>query len=188
MHRVTFVGGEPLLCPHYLDLAREAKRRGAEVVLATNGAKLVGAYGDDVLAAADVVNLSLDGSDGRIMAEIGRGNARYFDWCVELWKRLATRPGLRLGSEYDGDESQCRRRHAGSRAQARPERWKVFQGFAGRGSKRGIGGFASRFGCGVRGVRRAPRGAAVEGVDVRFEDHDAIEGTYLRLDPLGAST
>ena len=185
MRRVTFVGGEPLLCPHYLDLAREAKRRGAEVVLATNGAKLVGAFGDDVLAVADVVNVSIDGSNGRVMADVGRGNARYFDWCLSVWRRLKSREGLRLGLNttvtkinVDDDMNALVRDLA-------PDRWKVFRVLPVAGQNEGA--VDDLLVSDAEFTAFASRHAAVRdaGIDVRFEDHDAIEGTYLRLDPLG---
>ena len=185
MRRVTFVGGEPLLCPHYLDLAHEAKRRGAEVVLATNGAKLVGAFGDDVLSAVDAVNLSIDGSNGRVMADVGRGNARYFDWCLSVWRRLKSHEGLRLGLNTTvtkvnaGDDMNALVRNLA------PERWKVFRVLPVAGQNEGA--VDDLLVSDAEFAEFAARHAALRdaGIDVRFEDHDAIEGTYLRLDPLG---
>ncbi len=185
MKRVTFVGGEPLLCPYFDDLARAAHDGGAEVVLATNGSKLSERRCEALIPLLDVINLSIDASDGEIMAELGRGNTKYLDYCVSLWVRLKTDPRLRLGLNTTVTKLNYMNDMNALVMSMRPERWKVFRVLpvAGQNDGNVENLLVSDSEFDVFKNRHAA--VAESGIDVHFEDHDAIEATYIRLDPLG---
>ncbi|HBL18492.1 MAG: hypothetical protein A2X36_10740 [Elusimicrobia bacterium GWA2_69_24] len=74
--QLNLAGGEPLLSPHWLAVARHARRRGIPVTLTTNGV-LLNRYWREVLGAVDQVNLSLDGPPS--IADVVRpGKPGYF--------------------------------------------------------------------------------------------------------------
>ncbi len=183
--KVTFVGGEPTLCPHLPALVRHAREIGLVTMLVTNGSRLVGAYRDALVPYLDWVSLSIDASDPELMATMGRGNARFLDFCLRCWEELAQVQHLRLKVNtvitrenlHDDMRALIRR--------LRPARWKVFQVLPVRGqndgaveplliSKEEFDGWVARH-----------RELDAEGIGPVAEDNRDLTGTYLMLDALG---
>lgn len=181
--KITFVGGEPTLCPHLPDLLRLSDRLGMVPTLVTNGARL-----EQVLELAPGclawVGLSVDSADESIQAALGRGRGDHVARSVRLFDLLHDlRIRVKLNTvvtalNYHEDMTDFVRR-------VRPERWKVFQVLPVQGQNDDTVGpllitpeqfqtFVARH-----------RALATEGVVVAFETNDDMTGSYAMIDPLG---
>lgn len=58
--KITFVGGEPTLCPWLIELIREAKSNGLTTMLVTNGSRLTTDYLQQLKPVLDWLCLSID--------------------------------------------------------------------------------------------------------------------------------
>jgi len=94
VRRVNFSGGEPTLHPGLLGMMQHARRVGLSTSIITNTARLT----DEMLGQLDIVGLSLDSRDERVLTQLGRqrhGAPSY----VERLRRAAERThaaGVRL--------------------------------------------------------------------------------------------
>ena len=183
--KVTFVGGEPMLCPHLEGLVRHAKELGLVTMLVTNGSRLMGSRRDALVPYLDWVSLSIDASDPKLMAAMGRGNERFLDYCLRCWESLAKVPHLRLKVNTVVTRLNL---HDDMRAlirTLRPARWKVFQVLPVRGQNDGVVEplLISRTEFETYVARH--RELDAEGIGPVAEDNQALTGTYLMLDALG---
>ncbi|MDC0740865.1 viperin family antiviral radical SAM protein [Polyangium mundeleinium] len=184
--KVTFVGGEPLLCPHIEELIAHAKSIGLVTMLVTNGTRLAKEQLlHRIVPLLDWVSLSIDGSTPELMAEMGRGNAAFWKHCIRCWKKLSEYPHLRLKINTVVTRQNV---HDDMRAlirELRPARWKVFQVLPVKGQNDGkvepllikreeFDTYVARH-----------RELDAEGLGPVAEDNRALTGTYLMLDALG---
>lgn len=183
--KVTFVGGEPLLCPHIEELIAHAKSIGLVTMLVTNGTRLVGERLRRIVPLLDWVSLSIDASTPELMAEMGRGNAAFWKHCIRCWRALAEHPHLRLKVNTVVTRQNLQDDMCALIRELRPSRWKVFQVLPVKGQNDGKvepllitpGEFAAY-------VTRH-RELDAEGLGPVAEDNRALTGTYLMLDALG---
>jgi len=183
--KVTFVGGEPTLCPHLPDLLRHAKDIGLVTMLVTNGTTLDADYQANVIPYLDWVCLSIDAADPAIMAAMGRGNARFHVLCMRRWEELTAFTHLRLKINtvvtrvnlHDDMRDLVRR--------LRPARWKAFQFLPVRGQNdEAVASMAVSPAEFAQWVDRH-RDLDAEGLGPIAEDNGDLTGTYLMLDALG---
>jgi len=183
--KVTFVGGEPMLCPHLDELIIHAKELGLVTMLVTNGTRLVGKRLRQIVPHLDWVSLSIDASDPKIMAAMGRGNAAFWEHCIRCWGELAEFPHLRLKINTVVTRQNLHDDMRSLIRQLAPSRWKVFQVLPVRGQNDGS----------VEPLLITPdefatyvarhRELDAEGLGPVAEDNRALTGTYLMLDALG---
>lgn len=183
--KVTFVGGEPMLCPYIEDLIRHAKSIGLVTMLVTNGTRLIGEKQQNIVPHLDWVSLSIDASTPELMSEMGRGKPDFWRYCIRCWEEMSGYSHLRLKintvvtrQNLDDDMRALIRK-------LRPSRWKVFQVLPVRGQNDGVVEplliSTQEFESYV--VRH--RELAAEGLGPVVEDNRALTGTYLMLDALG---
>ena len=183
--KVTFVGGEPTLCPHLLELIRHAKAIGLWTMLVTNGARLHGRYRDAMVPYLDWVALSIDAADPVVNAKMGRGNAKFLDQCVDCWTELVAVPHLRLkvntvvtrDNLHDDMRALIRR--------LRPSRWKVFQVLPVQGQNDGAVESLLVTQREFEDYVARHQELTSEGIGPVAEGNRDMTGTYLMLDPLG---
>ena len=72
MKEITFVGGEPTLCPELPQLIMYAKRLGAITKLVTNGTGLSEAFLADMAGYLDCITISVDSVNENALRDIGR--------------------------------------------------------------------------------------------------------------------
>ena len=183
--KVTFVGGEPTMAPYLPELIQHAKSLGLITMLVTNGSYLSTKYQKKVVPFLDWVSLSIDSADPDIMAEMGRGNAKFHSLCVQRWEELSDHEHLRLKVNTVVTRLNLEDNMMDLIRRLRPARWKVFQVLPIDGQNDGkvepllitkdeFDAWIDRH-----------RVLASEGLGPIAEDNGALTGTYLMLDPLG---
>lgn len=127
--KVTFVGGEPTLCPWWEELVAAAKALGAVTMLVSNGSRLDEACLSRLRGTLDWITLSIDSVEDTTHVRLGRAvngqaipSARYveiLDRARELGYRVKINTVVsRLNAHQDFGPLIDR---------IKPERWKVFQ-------------------------------------------------------------
>ncbi|HEY4242251.1 MAG TPA: viperin family antiviral radical SAM protein [Kofleriaceae bacterium] len=177
VEKITFVGGEPTLCPFLDDLICRADELGMVTSVVTNGTRL-GPLLDRCGDRIDWIGLSIDSHDDEVSAALGRGTGDHVRQCVELADRIAAL-GIHLklntvvtALNWQEDMSELVRR-------IRPERWKVFQVLPVRGQNDGVEPLlvtAAQF------QAYLDRHAHLDPVG---EDNAAMTGSYVMIDPAG---
>lgn len=181
--KITFVGGEPTLCPYLPALLRHARDQGYINTLVTNGKKL-----RQVLEAAfgcvDWVGLSVDSADERIQAAMGRGVGDHVSRSIELFQLLHDL-GIRVKLNTVVTALNWQEDMTAFVFNARPERWKVFQVLPIEGQNTGqvdtLLITAEQFGSFVE----RHRGIAAKGIILADESNEDMTGSYAMIDPLG---
>jgi len=180
--KLTFVGGEPTLCPWLPELVRRAKDAGTVTMLVTNGSRLAI---DRLADCLDWLTLSIDSTSAETHVALGRSLGERpipIERYVELAER-ARETGMRLkvntvvtALNADDDLRPLIER-------IRPERWKIFRALPVRGQNDGtieaILPTDEQFRAFVGRQRSLP------GVDIVAEDNEDMTGTYAMVDPAG---
>lgn len=128
--KITFVGGEPTLCPWLTELIRTAKEAGMVTMIVTNGSKLTAEF----LAAnknyLDWIAVSIDSINDETNVETGRAIAGKMPLSIEYYKAL-----VKLIKEYGYglkiNTVVSSKNHGEDLTEiieyAKPKRWKIFQ-------------------------------------------------------------
>lgn len=127
--KVTFAGGEPLLCPWLLQLVRLAKHRGAQTCIVTNGSLLSPAVLSEYATCLDWLVLSVDSLDSQTLTQIGRttkGRPIGVEGYLSLCKQVAA-AGIRLRINTVVSRVNLREDMSAFIRQVQPVRWKVMQ-------------------------------------------------------------
>lgn len=184
--KISFAGGEPLLCPWLPELVRAAKVRGMVTMLVTNGSRLREKL-QELEGALDWVTLSIDSASPETHERLGRavrGRALAVEDYVALAEQVR-QAGMRLkvntvvtalnASEDMGELMQA----------LRPERWKLLRVLHVAGQNEGqvepLLCTAEAF----RGFVERHHRLATEGVALVPEDDEDMRGSYAMVDPAG---
>jgi radical S-adenosyl methionine domain-containing protein 2 len=186
IEKITFVGGEPLLCPWLGDLLASAKALGMVTMVVTNGSRLSECWMDRHGQSVDWFSVSIDSLTPETNCRIGRvvsgkpfGRPEY-EALVECIRRQGKRLKINtVVSAYNIDED-----FNGFIQEVQPERWKLFQVLPIHGQN--DAGFPASAISAVQFVqfvaRHAPARASTQLV---AEDNQAMTGSYLMIDPAG---
>lgn len=127
--KITFVGGEPLLCPWLNELARLAKSLGLTTMLCTNGFLLTDHIYNKGIDDYDWITLSIDSLNQETNRIIGRcindrcWGLENYSSLVELIHSFSKRLKVNtVVSKYNLNEN-----FVSFIKFAKPERWKLFQ-------------------------------------------------------------
>ena len=190
--KITFVGGEPTLCPYLGDLLAASKDVGLTTCIVSNATGLTEEFLDEWGHLIDWVGLSIDASNDEIHAEIGRGMrgdlARQRSHHLELAKQVwasCTQRGIRMKlntvvckANLDDDMSALV-------MELKPERWKIFEVLPVEGQNDGdvddmlleeeeFNSWVERH-----------EWVADEGIQFVPESNELMRGSYAMLDALG---
>jgi radical S-adenosyl methionine domain-containing protein 2 len=185
--KVTFAGGEPMLCPWLADLIRAAKRRGATTMLVTNGSKLTEAWIAALKGDLDWITLSIDSASDETHRRLGRAvNGKAItlaDYALmATWTQLA---GMRLKVNTVVTSVNMGEDLSNLIAAIRPERWKILQVLPIEGQNDGkVEPLLCTPGDFEAFVERH-RGVEAAGIILVPEDNYAVRGTYAMVDPAG---
>ncbi|MDO9018020.1 MAG: viperin family antiviral radical SAM protein [Deltaproteobacteria bacterium] len=181
--KLTFAGGEPTLHPHLGALVDHAKALGFTTSVVTSGSRL-DALLDGHASSIDWVALSIDSAVERVQRSLGRGRGDH----VARVRVLASRcrnEGVRLKVNTVVTALNCDEEMGDLLRELRPERWKVFQVLRVEGQNDGrvepLLIPREHFVAFVE--RHASLGSS--GIEVVAEDNDAMEDSYVMIDPRG---
>jgi len=82
--KITFVGGEPMLCPYIGDLVKQSKEVGLITKIVSNGTNITQEFLSKYGQYVDYITLSLDSASNTIEKELGRGWGGYVDSIKEI--------------------------------------------------------------------------------------------------------
>ncbi len=183
VEKLTFVGGEPTLCPHLAALIGQSRDLGFVNTLVTNGARLQRLL-EAVPGCIDWVGLSVDSASETTQAALGRGRGNHVAQSIEHFRRLHHR-GIRVKLNTVVTSLNWRQDMTDFVMRARPERWKIFQVLPIEGQNSGA----------VESLLITPdqfqtfvsrhRGLIASGITVVAESNEDMTGSYAMIDPLG---
>lgn len=128
--KLTFAGGEPMLCPWLSDLIIEAKRLGLVTTMVTNGTRLSASWLERVAGNLDWVALSVDSVNPEVNVRLGRRvtgqDAPDLEWYLGRGGMLQDHDiKLKINTvvAYENREEDLSPLILG----LRPQRWKILQ-------------------------------------------------------------
>ncbi len=183
--KITFVGGEPTLCPWLIDLIQIARAKGLTTMLVTNGSRLNDEYLRKLRPVLDWLCLSIDSLDPDINILSGRVQNGGFVFDEETYTQLILKiraHGFRFKINSVVHRLNCNENISVFINRVRPERWKVFRALPVDGQNNGIRNelliSSDEFGKYVDEHRK-------NGCNPIAEDNEVMQGSYAMVDPAG---
>jgi radical S-adenosyl methionine domain-containing protein 2 len=187
IEKLTFVGGEPTLCPWLFDLLDASKRADMVTMLVTNGSRLNDEWLGRHAPLLDWVGLSIDSLHATTNIVVGRTIGRRVVPDGKFYRNLALRlttAGIRLKVNTVVSAANWTEDFSDFMSEIKPARWKVLKvlQIAGENdaafpactiSAEQFGSFIERH-----------RPLVQDGLLIP-EDNEAMTGSYLMVDPLG---
>lgn len=181
--KITFVGGEPTLCPFLGDLVEAAHRLGLTTCVVSNGTRLQPLI-ERHAASLDWIGLSVDSAQEDVCVRLGRGTGGHVSRSVTL-ARLGRERGIQIklntvvtAWNHTEDLSALVRAIL-------PDRWKVFRVLPIDGQNDGrvepLLITPEQF----RAYLERHAHLAAEGYPPIAEDNDDMTGSYVMIDPMG---
>jgi radical S-adenosyl methionine domain-containing protein 2 len=185
--KLTFVGGEPTLCPWLGDLLRLASGLGMVTMVVTNGSRLDRQWLDQHGEHLHWVALSVDSLDadtnrviGRTVDSAGAADAGHYLRLFELLGSAGVRTKMNTVVSARNWEEDFR----SFLLRAGPARWKVFQALPIQGQNdSAFPEFAVSEAQFRAFVARHEEVAST--LTIAAESNDEMLGSYLMVDPLG---
>lgn len=190
--KITFVGGEPTMCPYLGDLLAASKDVGLTTCIVTNASGLTEDFLNQWSHLIDWIGLSIDASNDEIHAAIGRGmrgdlarqRSHHLELALDAWRRCKSR-GIRMKLNTVVCKPNVDDDMTNLVLELMPERWKIFQVLPVEGQNDGdVDALLienSEFGSWVA------RHEHIENHGIQFvpESNDLMRGSYAMLDALG---
>ncbi len=88
MEKITFVGGEPLLCPYVGEYLEHAKDLGCLTMIVRNGSLITEMFLERYGDAVDWIGVSFDSGNESIEQTLGRGYGNHLSNLIEVTKKL----------------------------------------------------------------------------------------------------
>lgn len=183
--KITFVGGEPTLCPWLGDMLQLAKQKGVTTMLVTNGSRLTTNYLKYLKPKLDWLCLSIDSLNPLINEESGRKipsklafDETYYQELVATIKSIGFR--LKINTvvhalNYTEDISAFIK-------WAQPERWKLFRVLPVEGQN---GGTKNEMLIKGSQFKHYVNLHKQRGCNPVAEDNEEMRGSYAMVDPSG---
>ena len=186
--KITFVGGEPTLCPWLFDLVKLAKDNGLTTMLVTNGTRLNNAFFEKYQKVLDWITLSIDSLNDKSNILSGRAivgkkpipKSKYFRLCHDI-KRF----GYRLKINSVIHQLNYQENFVEFIKVVYPERWKIFQVLPIKGENDSC----------IKDFKIQKRQFQIfennhadlknSGIECVFEDNNDMTSTYVMIDPAG---
>jgi radical S-adenosyl methionine domain-containing protein 2 len=186
--KITFAGGEPLLCPWLPELVRAAHEEGAVTMLVTNGSRLKPALLKQLEGQLDWAALSVDSASEATHLRLGRAVAGTRPLSLEEYEMLAARlreAGVRVKLNTVVTSINAGEDLTPLVRRLRPERWKVLRVLPVDGQNDGrvepllctdedFQSFVERH-----------QHLAMEELVLAVEDNEDMRGSYAMVDPAG---
>lgn len=127
--KITYVGGEPTLCPWLFELLEDAKALGATTMIVSNGTKLSPEYLEQLAKHLDWLTISIDSLDPEVNRATGRtvnGKPLSAAAYIRIFQ-VARALGMRLKINTVVTSKNVHENISEFIKIVRPERWKIFQ-------------------------------------------------------------
>ena len=190
--KITFVGGEPTLCPYLGDLLAASKDVGLTTCIVSNATGLTEEFLDEWGHLIDWVGLSIDASNDEIHAEIGRGMrgdlARQRSHHLELAKQVwasCTQRGIRMKLNTVICKANLEDDMSALVMELKPERWKIFEVLPVEGQNDGDVDDMLLEEDEFNSWVERHKWVADEGIQFVPESNELMRGSYAMLDALG---
>jgi radical S-adenosyl methionine domain-containing protein 2 len=190
--KITFVGGEPTLCPYLGDLLAASKDVGLTTCIVSNATGLTEEFLNEWGHLVDWVGLSIDASNDEIHAEIGRGmrgdiaraRSHHLDLAKDAWRRCRSR-GIRMKLNTVVCKSNLNDDMTALVMELKPERWKIFEVLPVEGQNDGdVDKLLLDDGEFEIWIARHSW-VANEGISFVPESNELMRGSYAMMDALG---
>ena len=190
--KITFVGGEPTLCPYLGELLEAAKIAGLTTCIVSNGTGLSEEFLETWHHGIDWIGLSIDASNDVLHAQIGRGLKRdlreqrssHLADSLIVWNRCV-RYGIRMKLNTVVNAMNLEDDMSELVLELQPERWKIFQVLPVEGQNDGLVDplliEESEFDTWVERHRHVMD----KGIDFVPESNDLMRASYAMMDALG---
>ena len=177
--KLSFTGGEPLLCPYLGDLIIETKNLGLTTMLITNGSLLTENFIDNYSSYIDWIALSVDSSNEETQYKLGRGTGNNIQKIKEIVKVIHG-VGIKLKINTVVTSLNWEEEMSNLIGELTPDRWKVFQILKVKGQNDKY--FSSLEISDIQFGNFVKRHESLKPV---FENNTMMRGSYLMLDALG---
>tara|TARA_B110000483_G_scaffold49954_1_gene62164 strand:+ start:189 stop:1196 length:1008 start_codon:yes stop_codon:yes gene_type:complete len=190
--KITFVGGEPTLCPYLGDLLLASKQAGLITCIVSNATGLTEEFLDRYGHLIDWIGLSIDASDDDLHVEIGRGlrsdltraSSHHIVNAKEAWSRCRSRD-IRMKLNTVVCQANLHDDMTDLVLELRPERWKIFEVLPVEGQNDGdVDELLLNEGEFQSWVDRHAH-VADEGIQFVPESNELMRGSYAMMDALG---
>jgi len=186
--KITFAGGEPLLCKWLPELVQTAKAHGATTMLVTNGSRLFPEQLSRLRGHLDWVTLSIDSASSETNVRLGRAVQGRKALSTEEYLAIAARvraAGMRLKVNTVVTSLNALEDMTVLVRGLRPERWKLLRVLPVEGQNSGK---VEPLLCSTEhflSFIERHRGLEAEGIRLVPEDNADMRGTYAMVDPAG---
>lgn len=185
--KLTFAGGEPLLCKWLPELVRAAKENGATTMLVTNGSQLTPERLQQFEGVLDWVTLSIDSPFPETLMALGRsvkGKALSADTYLALADRIR-KAGIRFKVNTVVTSLNAREDHSDFLLALRPERWKLLRVLPVEGQNSGKVEPLLCTAADFHAFVERHQGLSAHGITLVPEDNEDMRGSYAMVDPAG---
>lgn len=128
--KITFVGGEPTLCPWLTELILTAKQAGMTTMIVTNGSNLSDEFLEENVGLLDWITISIDSIEEQTNLKIGRAVVGRNAITLESYKGLIDRI-KKYNYRFKINTVVCSKNVSEDLTPlieySKPERWKIFQ-------------------------------------------------------------
>jgi radical S-adenosyl methionine domain-containing protein 2 len=186
--KITFAGGEPLLCKWLPELVQAAKARGVTTMLVTNGSRLSPELVSRFRGNLDWATLSIDSASPETNVALGRAVQGRRALTPEEYLALGVRirgAGMRLKVNTVVTSLNASEDMTALFRGLRPERWKVLRVLPVEGQNSGK---VEPLLCSDEAFQsfvERHRGLEAEGIALVPEDNADMRGSYAMVDPAG---
>tara|TARA_B100001250_G_scaffold411039_1_gene438751 strand:- start:620 stop:1600 length:981 start_codon:yes stop_codon:yes gene_type:complete len=194
VEKINFVGGEPMLNPYIDDWIIAAKKLGLVTSIVSNGTNMTEVWLLRMFPHLDWLGLSIDASNDKIHARIGRGRigeirgnkSSHLKRCLEI-SRLAKKIGygLKLNTVVCSENISDDMSELVSEMQ--PDRWKLFKVLPITGENDGLVDSMLITDIQFQNYvnRHRYKLSNQKSIQIVSEDNDEMLGTYAMIDPQG---
>ena len=192
VEKVTFVGGEPTLCPWLGEYLVKAKSLALTTCIVSNGTGLSEEFLDSWHEYIDWVGISIDASDDRLhyimgrgtKADLAEGRSRHLEAALSAWERCQ-KLGIRMKLNTVVCKANLDDNMTEIVLQLMPERWKAFQVLPIDGQNDGrVEDLLISEDEFLEWVERH-KGVSNEGINFISETNELMTGSYVMIDSLG---
>ena len=192
VEKVTFVGGEPTLCPWLGEYLVKAKNHALTTCIVSNGTGLSEEFLDSWHEYIDWVGISIDASDDRLhyimgrgtKADLAEGRSRHLEGALSAWERCQ-KLGIRMKLNTVVCKANLDDNMTETVLQLMPERWKAFQVLPIDGQNDGrVEDLLISEDEFSEWVERH-KGVSNEGINFIPETNELMTGSYVMIDSLG---